>query len=225
MRRKAAAKVASAAVTHTQLAVEDELGWLFRAQPTEDYGIDAHAEVVDGEDVRGRLLALQIKGGVSWFGEPCPGGWWFRPAGKHVQYWTNHSLPVVVVLYHPETGRCHWQLVNQKTLVATPAGGWKLRVPAVNVLGATARATLQEAAEGAADGLRTRSPGSKRLPASRRAIVLGGLAAAAAAAVPTALIWSRPRPSGPAIITDCRIFTEDGVVNTVAFNPQDGILA
>ena len=32
---------------------------------------------------------------------------------------------------------CHWQLVSQKTLVATSAGGWKLRVPAVNVLGAT----------------------------------------------------------------------------------------
>lgn len=236
MRRKVAAKVASAAVTHTQLAVEDELGWLFRAQPTEDYGIDAHAEVVDGEDVRGRLLALQIKGGVSWFGEPCPGGWWFRPADKHVQYWTNHSLPVVVVLYHPETGRCHWQLVSQKTLVATSTGAWKLRVPAVNVLGATARATLQEAAEGAAGMQRTWSPGSKRLTARRRAIVLGGLAAAASAAVPTALILSRPRPrsqsrprpsgaAGPVIITDCRIFTEDGVVNTVAFNPQDGTLA
>src|SRR5690348_10542670 len=228
MGRKAAAKVASAAVTHTQLAVEDELGWLFRAQPTEDYGIDAHAEVVDGEDVRGRLLALQIKGGVSWFGEPCPGGWWFRPAGKHVQYWTNHSLPVVVVLYHPETGRCHWQLVSQKTLVATSAGGWKLRVPAVNVLGATARVTLQKAAEGAADGPRTRSPGSKRLPVSRRAIVLGGLAAAASAGISTTLILSRDRPSGaagPVIVTDCQIFTEDGVVNTVAFNPQDGILA
>ncbi|WP_419503868.1 DUF4365 domain-containing protein [Lentzea aerocolonigenes] len=45
---------------HTQLAIQDELGWLFREQPTEDYGIDAHVEVVDGEDVRGRLLALQI---------------------------------------------------------------------------------------------------------------------------------------------------------------------
>lgn len=29
-----------------------------REQPTEDYGIDAQLEVVDGEDVRGRLLAL-----------------------------------------------------------------------------------------------------------------------------------------------------------------------
>ena len=27
-----------------------------------------------------------------------------------MQYWTNHSLPVVVVLYHPETEHCHWQL-------------------------------------------------------------------------------------------------------------------
>ena len=137
-------------------------------------------------------------------------------------------MPVVVVLYHPETGRCHWQLVSQKTLVATSAGGWKLRVPAVNVLGATARATLQKAAEGAADVPRTRSPGSKRLPARRRAIVLGGLAAAASAAVPTTLILSRDRPSrtaGPVIITECRIFTEDGVVNTVAFNPHDGTLA
>jgi hypothetical protein len=139
-----------------------------------------------------------------------------------------------VVLYHPETGRCHWQLVSQKTLVATPAGGWKLRVPAVNVLDATARTTLQEAAEGAAGMQRTRSPGSKRLPASRRAIVLGGLAALASAAVPTALILSRTGPSrtagpvsrtgpsraaGPVIITDCLTLIEDGVVNTVAFNP------
>jgi hypothetical protein len=102
---------------------------VFREQPTEDYGIDAHAEVVDGEDVRGRLLALQIKGGESHFREPGPGGWWHRPDADHVQYWTNHSLPVIVVLYHPGTGRCHRQLVNQKTLNKTPTGSWKLLVP------------------------------------------------------------------------------------------------
>jgi hypothetical protein len=113
MRRKPSAKVASAGVTHTRLAIEDALGWLFRDQPTEDYGIDAHAEIVDGEDVRGRLLALQIKGGKSWFSEPGPGGRWFRPDAAHVRYWTNHSLPVVVVLCHPETNRCHWQLAAQ----------------------------------------------------------------------------------------------------------------
>lgn len=58
MRRKPSARIASAWVTHTRLAIEDELGWLFRDQPTADYGIDAHAEVVDGEDD-----LWQLKGG------------------------------------------------------------------------------------------------------------------------------------------------------------------
>lgn len=148
MRRTPSAKVGSKGLTHTRLAIEDELGWLFRDQPTEDYGIDAHAEIVDGEDVRGRLLALQIKGGKSWFSEPGPGGWWFRPDVAHVRYWTNHSLPVVVVLYHPETNQCHWQLVNRETLIETSTGRWKLLVPDTNFLDETARTPLEAAAEG-----------------------------------------------------------------------------
>src|ERR1700722_2244401 len=87
MRRTPSARVASAAVTHTRMAIEDKLGWLFREQPTEDYGIDAHAEVVEENDVTGKLLAIQIKGGSSWFREPGPGGWWFRPNAEHVRYW------------------------------------------------------------------------------------------------------------------------------------------
>jgi WD40 repeat protein len=236
MRRKASAGVASAAVTHTQLAVEDELGWLFRAQPTEDYGIDAHAEVVDGEDVRGRLLALQIKGGTSWFGEPGDGGWWFRPDAGHVRYWTSHSLPVVVVLYHTETGRCHWQMVSPKTLVRTPGGGWKLLVPRAHVLDGTARAELQEAAEGDLDALRIREqlirPIRRRLPPARRTIVLGGLAAITSGAVPAALVLSRAGRSGaapvltPVTVNAYRVIVGHGSeVYRVAFSPHGGTLA
>ncbi|MFS8103518.1 DUF4365 domain-containing protein [Lentzea alba] len=148
MRRKPSARVASEGVTHTQLAIQDELGWLFREQPTEDYGIDAHAEVVDGEDVQGRLLALQIKGGMGWFRETARRGWWFRPDAEHVAYWLNHSLPVAVVLYHPETKHCHWQLVNRQTLQETSTGGWKLLVPEAHVLDASAANRLRVAAEG-----------------------------------------------------------------------------
>lgn len=97
MKRPASAKTASIGVTRTKLAVEEELGWLFREQPTEDYGIDAHTEIVEDELVLGRLLGLQIKSGQSWFDEPDPSGWWFRPKPEHVSYWTSHSLPVVVV--------------------------------------------------------------------------------------------------------------------------------
>lgn len=65
-----------------------------------------------------------------------------------MKYWLNHSLPVVVVLYHPITKRCHWQLVNRKTLVVTSTGGWKLLVPKDHVLDRSAAAPLREAVEG-----------------------------------------------------------------------------
>ncbi|WDQ02256.1 DUF4365 domain-containing protein [Micromonospora chalcea] len=176
MRRKPSATVASAGVTHTKLAVEDELKWLFREQPTEDYGIDAQIEVVDGEDVRGRLLALQIKSGESWFQQAAPGGWWFRPDAEHVTYWLNHSLPVAVVLYHPGTKRCHWQLMNRRTLQETSTGGWKLLVPEAQVLDASAAAPLREAAEGDPYVLRIRQlqlakPWMEMLASGKRLVV------------------------------------------------------
>jgi Domain of unknown function (DUF4365) len=155
-RRPPSAKGASIGVTLTKLAVEKELGWLFREQPTEDYGIDAHAEIVEGEAVTGKLLALQIKSGPSWFREAGPGGWWFRPNSDHVQYWTNHSLPVVVVLVDLRTERCHWQLVSGETLVETSTGGWKMLVPEAQVLDERAQEPLRGAAAGDAYVLRIR---------------------------------------------------------------------
>ncbi len=105
-----------------QLNVQDELGWLSREQPTEDVGIDAHVEIVDTEEVPGRLLALQIKSGQSWFKEATRGGWWFRPDAAHVQYWLNHFLPVVAVLCEPDSQVRYWQLVSRETMQRTRRG-------------------------------------------------------------------------------------------------------
>jgi hypothetical protein len=112
--------------------------------------------VVEDEEVSGKLLAIQIKGGKSWFKEPGLGGWWFRPDTEHVRYWRDHSLPVIVVLYHPKTERCHWQRISRETLVETRTGGWKLLVPEAQVLDESAREALHEAAEGDPYELRLR---------------------------------------------------------------------
>jgi hypothetical protein len=151
MLQKPSAKWGSRGVARTRLAVEEELGWLFREQFAEDFGIDAHMEVVDGEIVTGKLLALQIKSGKSFFQEQGPDGWWFRPTDDHVRYWTNHSLPVVLVMYHPETGQCHWQLINGSTLVETSTGGSKVLVPERQVLNGSAREPLRAVAHGRRD--------------------------------------------------------------------------
>lgn len=68
--------------------------------------VSKQAEVGDGEDVRGRLLALQIKSGTSQF-KRTPGGWWFRPDREHVQHSasSNQSAPAQVQPEHEMTTR------------------------------------------------------------------------------------------------------------------------
>ncbi|MEV6242649.1 DUF4365 domain-containing protein [Lentzea sp. NPDC051838] len=134
-------------VARVQLAVVEALGWVFRSQTDQDNGIDAHAEVDDGEDVTGRLLALQIKAGPSWFRRPGPGGWWYYASERHARYWNGYSLPVVIVLYDPETKRGYWELVNDDTVVPTSSGGKKVLVPQTQVLDEFSRDALQAIAE------------------------------------------------------------------------------
>ncbi|WP_291520078.1 DUF4365 domain-containing protein [Acidovorax sp.] len=107
-------------------------GWLFREQFTQDFGIDAHVEIFDEVDPypTGKLLALQIKSGKSFFEEPLPddGGFVFRPEPKHVHYWLGHTMPVLVLFFNPETEEMYWQQVTKEKLSST-GKGWKLTVP------------------------------------------------------------------------------------------------
>ena len=41
--------------------------WMFRPQPIDDIGIDAHMELTEPTGESKQLLALQIKSGTSWF--------------------------------------------------------------------------------------------------------------------------------------------------------------
>jgi hypothetical protein len=108
--------------------VINKLGWLFRAQPTLDHGIDAHAELsIDGEPA-GRILAIQSKGGPSYFRKPTKGGWYHPVSARHATYWLNHSLPVVVVLVDLESEICYWAHVTTQSLMKT-GQNYKILVP------------------------------------------------------------------------------------------------
>ena len=49
--------------------IAERNNWLFREQPVNDIGIDAHIEFVDASGKPKQLLAMQIKTGESWFKE------------------------------------------------------------------------------------------------------------------------------------------------------------
>lgn len=120
------------AVTVAQFLVE-ELGWIFRRQPEEDFGIDAHIEVVAKGEPTGRLVAAQIKGGTSYFKTAKNGGHVFYIDEDHFEYWSNFSLPVIIVLVDIAGKKAYWQHVTADNVGKTPKG-WKIFVPTANQL-------------------------------------------------------------------------------------------
>jgi hypothetical protein len=70
-----------------------------------DYGNDAFVELVEGTNVRGITVAVQIKSGTSYCStETCK-----IPASKqHFEYWKSHTLPVIGVVYDPEEHKGYW---------------------------------------------------------------------------------------------------------------------
>ncbi len=129
-------------------------GWAFRSQEVEDYGIDAHVEPFNGpSSPTGRLLALQIKSGESYFGEETDGGWWYRGKNRHLRYWLGHVLPVLIVLYDPVSRTMYWQHETED-LVVYSDDAWKILIPRHQVLAADAAdqlRSLSEAAPGASE--------------------------------------------------------------------------
>ncbi|HGS4888132.1 TPA: DUF4365 domain-containing protein [Vibrio parahaemolyticus] len=108
-------------------------GWLFREQVILDFGIDAQVEIVDENYPTGDLIAIQIKSGLSFFDEETDDSYVFRTTDKHISYWANHSLPVILVLYHPEQDKLYWQSISEETVINT-GKNWKVKVPKSNEL-------------------------------------------------------------------------------------------
>ncbi|MFF6774621.1 DUF4365 domain-containing protein [Streptomyces sp. NPDC012637] len=89
--------------------VVNDAGCLWRETLTHDVGIDGQIEYVDPEGrATGRLVAVQIKSGASYFSSRSDGYVHFRPEPKHRNYWASFPLPVIVVLHHPEEDLTIW---------------------------------------------------------------------------------------------------------------------
>lgn len=124
------------------------LGWKFREQYESDYGIDAIIETAVNGRPTGRQIALQIKSGPSYFAEESPVGVWvMRGKSKaHLNYWMEHQLPVLVVLFDTRSGSAYWAHVNQDSASFTPKG-YKIDVPAKQMLDSSAKPQIERIIE------------------------------------------------------------------------------
>ena len=144
MKVESTANIERIGVSFVQLAFE-KMAYIFREQPTSDYGIDAHVEIVNYGQATGRLLAVQIKSGSSWFKEKTKRGIVFREDLAHLEYWLNHSLSVIIVLYDPTTETAYWQVVNEKNVIRTKKA-WKIEVPLEQTVTESFKQTFEELA-------------------------------------------------------------------------------
>ena len=100
--------------------------WLYRPQPVNDIGIDAHMEFVDSSDKPKQLIALQIKSGESYFNETKNDFVVFRDmTERQYNYWVKNSLPCILVLYNPDNELCIWEELSEKTICRTKNGEGK----------------------------------------------------------------------------------------------------
>jgi len=110
------------------MAAFERIDFAFREQHESDYGIDAHAELLEKEMPTGQLLGIQLKTGPSYLSEQTDEGYVFRTDREHIEYWSNHSLPVVIALCDPNQEVVYWQHVTAETTVET-GKGYKIIVP------------------------------------------------------------------------------------------------
>jgi hypothetical protein len=120
-----------------------ELGWYPREPPGPDYGVDLFVEAADGGVPNGRLLAVQVKGGTSFFAERSGDNVVFRFNQRHLAYWTGYSLPVIVALHDPESGRVLWQVIDERTAVSTGEHA-RVLVPEAQLLDASSARAFTE---------------------------------------------------------------------------------
>lgn len=111
-----------------------KLGQIWRETPMADVGIDGQIEYVNPEGyATGRMIALQIKSGPSFFKEKDD-NWVFYPEEKHRFYWEHFPIPVFIVIHNPETNISYWQNIRYALKTSTTDDSKGILIPKSNIL-------------------------------------------------------------------------------------------
>jgi hypothetical protein len=87
-------------------AVFEDAGCIYQpVDGSNDIGKDAYIDIVEGNEVTGELIALQIKGGGSYkrangYGVPC--------SAADRDLWRTSSIPIFGIVHDPTDQRLHW---------------------------------------------------------------------------------------------------------------------
>jgi hypothetical protein len=135
-------------------AVQETFRWGFRRTPQEsDFGVDGYIDMVTPEGyVTGKALAVQIKTGKSYFVQCGPDAWLYRGEIKHVNYYLNLRMPVLLLLVDPDTHQIWWRQFEAYEADGSQES-WTIPLPKDNLFAAEAKGRLESLAGSATDYL------------------------------------------------------------------------
>jgi len=101
-------------VNRVRTVVETSNSIFHEIHQENDIGVDAIIELIKDERPTGRMVAIQIKSGESFY----VSGKCVIPIENHKKYWKNHPLPMFGIVYVPSLDCAYWvdikkQLLNQ----------------------------------------------------------------------------------------------------------------
>jgi len=122
------------------------LGWIYHSVPQElDFGIDGYIDIVDGENVTGKRIAVQIKCGDSYTSKKSKGGIKYEGSNKHLNFYLNLQIPVVLIVINGDCSQGFWvEFDIEKTTESI--SGWWIEVPKRNRLDNTVKTSFKELA-------------------------------------------------------------------------------
>ena len=130
-------------VTILKKIVEFELGWLYRENHLEtDFGIDGYIDIItDSGQVTGKSIAFQLKSGESYFNDQNEIGIIFHGDKKHLNYYQNTDIPVVIIVLDINEEKAYWQVFD---ITKTERSGenWKMTIPRKNTLSTDSKEKL-----------------------------------------------------------------------------------
>lgn len=118
-------------------------GLIWRENSVKDMGIDGQLEYVnDSGFATGRIVAVQVKSGQSFFTHDDDESWGFYPEEKHRLYWERFPVPVILVLHKPDTKETFWLDVRQAYRSGTQDKNVGVSVPKAQEFKITSRTKL-----------------------------------------------------------------------------------
>jgi hypothetical protein len=103
---KRSAVTAKQGINFVRSTVEDAGSLFIKIEQENDLGIDALFELVKDEHPLNKQVAVQIKSGQSYYNADA--GACMLPVGMHREYWAQHSLPVIGIVFVPALKTAYW---------------------------------------------------------------------------------------------------------------------